>query len=100
MRDADTCIADAKHRSVPGVDEVLVAPTVVGEQLYELVAEEMSSIETRAVLGKALDRGRIASEGWVKGVRQLARDEFLTKVVAKKCAQGMGLRKDQDDKWV
>ncbi|MCJ1483177.1 hypothetical protein MMC06_003344 [Schaereria dolodes] len=91
MRSADTVIADAAHRTVPGVDEVLVAPTVVGEQLYELVAEERACVEARAVLGRALDVGRVSCEGWVRGVRGLAREEFLKKVLVRKCARGMGL---------
>ena len=96
MRDADGCIASAQHRAVPGVDDVLVAPTVVGQQLYELAADERACAETREVLGKALDRGRISSEVWVKKVRELAREEFLKKVLIRKCAEGMGLRMDED----
>ena len=92
MRDADNCIANAHHRAVPGVDEVLVAPTVVGQQLYDLVAEEKACVESREVLGRALDRGRISSETWVKTVRSLAREEFLKKALIRKCADGMGLQ--------
>lgn len=66
MRDADKVMEDAKHRNVPGVDEVLVAPTVVAGQLYELVADERSLEECRAVVGKALDRGRIGGDVWAK----------------------------------
>ena len=94
MRDADACIANAQHRAVPGVDEVLVAPTVVGQQLYDLVAEEKACAESREVLGRALDRGRVSSETWVKTVRSLAREEFLKKVLIRKCAEGMGLRQE------
>ena len=99
MRSADTVVADAAHRTVPGVDEVLVAPTVVGEQLYELVAEERACVEARAVLGRALDRGRIGCEGWAKGVRGLAREEFLKKALVRKCARGMGLRVGEEQEW-
>ncbi|MCJ1462644.1 hypothetical protein MMC07_001247 [Pseudocyphellaria aurata] len=66
MRDADGVMEAAKHRKVPGVDEVLVAPTVVAGQLYELVADERSLEECRAVVGKALDRGRIGGDAWAK----------------------------------
>lgn len=66
MRDADGVMEAAKHRKVPGVDEVLVAPTVVAGQLYELVADERSLEECRAVVGKALDRGRIGGDVWAK----------------------------------
>ena len=95
MRDADTCIANAKHQPVPAVDEVLVGPTVVGEQLYGLVADERACAESRAVLGRALDRGRVGCEGWARGVRGLAREEFLKKALVRKCAIGMGLREGE-----
>ena len=66
MRDADKVLGDAKRRDVPNVDEVLVAPTVVAGQLYQLVAEERSISESRNVLSKALDKGRINSGTWAK----------------------------------
>ena len=94
MRDADDCIASAQHKAVPSVDEVLVAPTVVGQQLYDLVADEKACADTRDVLARALDRGRISSETWVKTVRSLAREEFLKKVLIRRCAEGMGLQRD------
>ncbi|MCJ1427082.1 hypothetical protein MMC29_004985 [Sticta canariensis] len=95
MRDADNVMEDAKHRKVPGVDEVLVAPTVVAGQLYELVADERSLEECRAVVGKALDRGRIGGDVWAKQTRSLAREEFLKKALIKKIAMGMGLVEEQ-----
>lgn len=66
MRDAEKVMEDAKHRKVPSVDEVLVAPTVVAGQLYELVANEHSLEECRAVVAKALDRGRMGGDIWAK----------------------------------
>jgi ESCRT-I complex subunit TSG101 len=66
MRDADKVLDDAKRRKVPNVDEVLVAPTVVAGQLYASVADERAIEESRAVLGKALDKGRISGGVWAK----------------------------------
>lgn len=66
MRDADKVLEDAKRRTVPNIDEVLVAPTVVAGQLYQSVAEEKAIEESRAVLSKALDRGRIGGGVWAK----------------------------------
>ena len=66
MRDADKVLEDAKLRTVPNIDEVLVAPTVVAGQLYQSVAEEKAIEESRGVLGKALDKGRIGGEVWAK----------------------------------
>ena len=66
MRDADKVLADAKRRKVPSVDEVLVAPTVVGGQLYQTVAEERAIEDARGVVGKALDKSRIGGGVWAK----------------------------------
>lgn len=66
MHNADQVMEDAKHRKIPGVDEVLVAPTIVAGQLYALVADQRSIEDCRGVLGRALDRGRIAPEVWAK----------------------------------
>jgi len=76
---------------VPGVDEMLIAPTAVGNQLYELVAEERACVAAREGLGKALDRGRVGVESWVKGVRGVAREEFLKKWLAGRIGEGLGL---------
>ena len=66
MRDAEKVMENAKHRKIPSVDEVLVAPTVVAGQLYELVADGHSLEDCRAVVAKALDRGRIGGDIWAK----------------------------------
>ncbi|KAL9580296.1 MAG: hypothetical protein Q9212_004581 [Teloschistes hypoglaucus] len=97
MRDADQVLEDAKRRDVPAVEEVLVAPTVVAGQLYENVIEERVLEETRAVVGRALDKGRIAGDVWAKQTRSLAREEFLKKALIKKIARGMGLV--EEERW-
>ena len=66
IREADRVMEDVKKREVPGVDEVLVAPTMVGEQLYQLVAEEKGLQEARAALGRGLDRGRVSAGVFVR----------------------------------
>ena len=108
MRDADKVLEDAKRRTVPNIDEVLVAPTVVAGQLYQCVAEEKAIEESRGVLGKALDKGRIGGEVWAKvrdgecfrrtgaycglqQIRSLAREEFLKKALIKKISRGMAI---------
>ncbi|KAL2038142.1 hypothetical protein N7G274_009089 [Stereocaulon virgatum] len=97
MRDADKVLDDAKRRKVPNVDEVLVAPTVVAGQLYASVAEERAIEESRAVIGKALDKGRISGGVWAKQTRSLAREEFLKKALIKKISRGIGLV--EDERW-
>ncbi|KAK8241456.1 ESCRT-I component [Phyllosticta capitalensis] len=91
MREADRVIADTHGRAVPDVDDVLVAPTVAASQLWRLVAEERACGEAVHVLGKALDKGRVGADVFVKQVRAIAREAFLKKVVIRKVARGLGL---------
>lgn len=91
LHDADSMIDSSQHRTAPSVDELLVAPTVVGNQLYELVSEERSIGDTLFVLGRAVERGRISPAVFAKMTRSLAREWYLKKALAKKIGRGMGL---------
>jgi ESCRT-I complex subunit TSG101 len=91
LHDADAVIESSQHRTAPNVDELLVAPTVVANQLYELVSEERSLGDALFVLGRAVERGRIEASVFAKMTRSLAREWFLKKALAKKIGQGMGL---------
>jgi ESCRT-I complex subunit TSG101 len=71
MIEADRAMDDARRRQAPDVDDVLVAPTVVGQQLYTLAAEERGIADALFVLGRALDKGRITADVFVK-VRRIA----------------------------
>lgn len=66
MTEADRVMDDARRRKVPDVDDVLVAPTIVGGQLYTLAAEERGIADALFVLGRALDRGRVGADVFVK----------------------------------
>ena len=90
-RVADTAIAEAKTRKPPDIDEVLVAPTVVGEQLYRVVAEVRGIEEALFAVAKAVERGRVESGVFVRITRALAREQFLLKALGRKIARGMGL---------
>lgn len=91
MIEADRVMEDARRRKAPDVDDVLVAPTVVGGQLYALAAEERGIGDAIFVLGRALDRGRVGTDIFVKQTRSLAREQFLKKALIKKIAKGMAL---------
>lgn len=108
-READRVMDGAGQREVPSVDEVLVAPTIVGEQLYHLVAEERSISDAMFLLTRALDKGRVPGDVFIKvrlnsrlageaitktesqQTRSLAREQFMKKALIKKIGQGMGL---------
>ncbi|KAH6713015.1 UEV domain-containing protein [Leptodontidium sp. MPI-SDFR-AT-0119] len=91
LHDADAVIDQSQHRTAPNVDELLVAPTVVGNQLYELVSEERSLGDALFVLGRAVERGRITPAVFAKMTRSLAREWYLKKALVKKIGKGMGL---------
>ncbi|KKA28020.1 hypothetical protein TD95_003704 [Thielaviopsis punctulata] len=88
---ADKVIADSKTHPQVNIDELLVAPTVVGNQLYTVVAEERALNDAIFVLGRALERGRISPAVFAKTTRGLARDLFMRRALAHKIAKGMGL---------
>lgn len=105
---ADATIADAQARSasatpsaptnpsetpsgLPPIDDVLVAPTVVGKQLYDLVAEEQGLQHALYALQAALVRGVIGVDLWSRHTRGLAREAFLKRALIQKIGRGMGL---------
>ncbi|KAI9802664.1 MAG: hypothetical protein M1825_002686 [Sarcosagium campestre] len=94
MRRADEVMEDARKRKVPGVDDVLVAPNLVGKQLYDVVAEERAVSDAIFVLAKALDRGRVGLDVFLKQTRGLAREQFLKKALIRKISRGMGLAEE------
>ncbi|KAJ0120185.1 endosomal sorting complexes required for transport I [Diaporthe amygdali] len=91
MRRADETIESSKRLPEPDIDQLLVAPTVVGNQLYELVAEERALADAIFVLGRGVERGRVAPAVFAKTTRSLAREWYLKKALVKKIGRGMGL---------
>ncbi|KAL8388302.1 hypothetical protein RB595_009326 [Gaeumannomyces hyphopodioides] len=90
---ADAAVADAQSHRIkpPDVDELLVAPTVVANQLYDLVAEERALADAIFVLGRAVERGRVSPTVFAKTTRSLAREWYLKKALVRKIGRGMGL---------
>ncbi|ROT40925.1 UEV-domain-containing protein [Sodiomyces alkalinus F11] len=91
LRKADAVIEASRNQRPPDIDELLVAPTVVANQLYNLVAEERAIGDTIFVLGRAVERGRVSPAVFAKTTRSLAREWYLKKALARKIARGMGL---------
>jgi ESCRT-I complex subunit TSG101 len=63
---AERVIDECRARGPPDVDAVVVAPSVLQNQVYELVTEDMAISDTLYVLGKALDRERISLDVFLK----------------------------------
>ncbi|KAI1500307.1 UEV domain-containing protein [Biscogniauxia marginata] len=91
LKEADIVISNSKSHEPPNIDDLLVAPTVVGNQLYDLVAEERALGDAIFLLGRAVERGRIAPAVFAKTTRSLAREWFLKKAHIRKIGRGMGL---------
>lgn len=91
MRRADEMIQSSAQLPEPDIDQLLVAPTVVGNQLYDLVAEERALADAIFVLGRAVERGRVAPAVFAKTTRSLAREWYMKKALVKKIGKGMGL---------
>ena len=91
MRQADAVIQNSKAHPLPDIDSLLIAPSVVATQLYNLVAEERALGDAVFMLGRAVEKGRMAPNVFAKTTRSLARDWFLKKALIKKIGRGMGL---------
>lgn len=91
LRRADAVVDGSRSHPAPDVDELLVAPTVVANQLYALVAEERAIGDAIFVLGRAVERGRVSPQVFAKTTRSLAREWYLKKALVRKIGRGMGL---------
>jgi len=88
---AEGVIQDANNREVPPIDSVVVAPTVLHTQLYDLVTEDMAIEDTLYVLEKALDKERITLDVFLKHARTLAREQYLKKALVRKISEQLGI---------
>lgn len=64
---------------------------MVGKQLYDTVAEERGIEAAIMALQEASVRGRVGSEVWGRRTRELAREGFRRRYLARKVGVGMGL---------
>ncbi|KAJ2905521.1 hypothetical protein MKZ38_005165 [Zalerion maritima] len=81
MQRADEVIENSKAHPQPDIDSLLIAPSIVTTQLYNLVTEERALGDTVFMLGRAVERGRVAPNVFAKTTRSLARDWFLKKAL-------------------
>ncbi|VVT46738.1 uncharacterized protein SAPINGB_P001362 [Magnusiomyces paraingens] len=88
---AKAVIEDAKSREEPKIDEVVCAETVVYNQLYDLVSESYAIDDTLYVLSKALDKGRISLESFLRHTRILSREQFMKRALVDKISTQLGL---------
>jgi len=70
---------------------MVVPPTVVAKQLYDTVCEERGIEAGIWALQDGFVRGRVGAEVWGRRTRELAREGFRKRYLARKVAVGMGL---------
>ncbi|CBQ73215.1 related to Tumor susceptibility gene 101 protein [Sporisorium reilianum SRZ2] len=86
-----TRTVDALHaREQPDPDSLVLATSIVGGQLVDLVAEDNAIEDTLYHLGRALNAERIDLERFLKQTRMLAREQFMARALAMKIVDGMG----------
>lgn len=73
------------------IDEIVCAEHVVHNQLYELVAEICAIDDTVYVLSKALDKGRISLDTFLKHSRSLGREQFMKRALVHKISTKLEL---------
>lgn len=77
-------------REDPDPDSMVLATSIVGNQLVDLVAEDNAIEDTLYHLGRALNAERLDLERFMKQTRMLAREQFMKRALAMKISEGMG----------
>ncbi|GAC94008.1 hypothetical protein PHSY_001577 [Pseudozyma hubeiensis SY62] len=77
-------------REDPDPDSMVLATSIVGNQLVDLVAEDNAIEDTLYHLGRALNAERLDLERFLKQTRMLAREQFMKRALAMKISDGMG----------
>jgi ESCRT-I complex subunit TSG101 len=91
LRKADIVIERSRSHPETEIDDLLVAPTVVGNQLYTLVAEERAIGDAIFAISRAMEKGRISAAVFTKCTRSLAREWYIKKALIREITLGMGL---------
>ena len=89
--DCEAVIVSSKDMPDPPIDEVLVAPTLVQNQLWTLEGEIAGLKEALWVLQRAVGQGRVGGQEFVKVNRALGRELFFKMALGSKIARGLGL---------
>uniref|UniRef100_V5E4L8 Uncharacterized protein n=1 Tax=Kalmanozyma brasiliensis (strain GHG001) TaxID=1365824 RepID=V5E4L8_KALBG len=83
-------VRSLQSREDPDPDTMVLATSIVGNQLVDLVAEDNAIEDTLYHLGRALNAERIDLEKFLKQTRVLAREQFMKRALAMKIGEGMG----------
>ncbi|KAN0064771.1 Suppressor protein stp22 of temperature-sensitive alpha-factor receptor and arginine permease [Thecaphora frezii] len=79
-----------RNKEEPDVDGMVLATSIVGNQLVDLVAEDNAIEDALYQLSRALNAERIDLDRFLKQTRMLAREQFMKRALAFKIVEGMG----------
>eukprot|EP00123_Amoebidium_parasiticum_P000975 comp11936_c0_seq1/m.6608 comp11936_c0_seq1/g.6608 ORF comp11936_c0_seq1/g.6608 comp11936_c0_seq1/m.6608 type:complete len:433 (-) comp11936_c0_seq1:62-1360(-) len=83
----ESTLSQQQQQRPPPLDSMVVTTTPLYEQILALVAEENAVIDTIYHLSKALNRGLIDMDTFLKHVRVLSRQQFTTRALIKKARE-------------
>ncbi|KAF9909475.1 hypothetical protein BX616_011152 [Lobosporangium transversale] len=86
----DTKIEQIRTWPEEPVDEIICGSSVVHNQLFELVAEEIAIEDTIYYLSKALSQDKVDLKAYMKHLRNLSREQFMKKALIKKVKAQLG----------
>ncbi|KAF7970020.1 hypothetical protein HWV62_25396 [Athelia sp. TMB] len=90
-----------RRQGDPAVDELVCAPTIVHNQLIDLVAEDNAIEDTIYHLHRALSSGRVDLDRFLRTTRVLAEEQFMKRALIEKIQAGvpMGTRTSRGASW-
>lgn len=91
IESAKNVISQARTKEIPPIDELVLAETVVYNQLYSLVAADKAIDDTYYVLDKALENDRMDLQAYMKHTRALAREQFSKRALVTKISAQIGV---------
>ncbi|KZV72907.1 UEV-domain-containing protein [Peniophora sp. CONT] len=81
---AESNVAELRRKGDPPVDELVCAPSIVHNQLIDLVAEDNAIEDTIYHLHRALNAGRIDLDRFLRTTRSLAEEQFMKRALVEK----------------
>ncbi|GMF43784.1 unnamed protein product [[Candida] boidinii] len=84
--------SDSKNEILQKLDKIVVAESVVYNQLYDLITSDESITDTLYYLEKSHDNGSISFDNYLKFSRNLAREQCMLKLHIEKLIDCCGLQ--------
>ncbi|KAH8117469.1 UEV-domain-containing protein [Phellopilus nigrolimitatus] len=89
VNEGERVLGEVRRHGEVGVDEMVCASSIVGNQLINLVAEDNAIEDTMYHLHRALNSGRIDLERFLRTTRVLAEEQFMKRALVEKIVRGL-----------